>query len=548
MNVNTAHIRAKVAYIFILLLTIGLTISKAQESEELKSSQLQANPQSVIDSLRSRGFLEAKYVLEDSIKAINRGPTYFWKSISLKTDVGAPVKKVLERLEGKRADQILLKETLKNVLDKYAYNQGYPFAEANLTIDSIIDQEVYITVDVAFKNLIVYDSIKADNDLIRNRYLQNYLNLNYRHLWSTKEFNNIQPKVDQIEFLSLSETPKVNFSNGKAQIKLNLNKIPSNRFDVIIGVIPIEDRTLITGQADFALTNLFKSAINWKLNWQKYDQESQFLNTSLAQLRSFSSPLGFETHFNLLKEDSTFLNLNYQILLNFPLNYNFLIKGGYAQQNSRVTISVNDLNELPTAPLRSSQTNSLVLGVAYNKRLPTPQLKNNYYALADVSIGSKKIIGYDNLPELWQNVRETTSNIMISLKAGFQQKLGKRFLIEETLSAESILNRALATNDFLRLGGLQNLRGFNQNFFFAQHYALLNVNYRYFLNNKSSAFGLTDLAYLQNEERFVYSAGLGIDARTKSGWFRLIYALGMENGQKVNISSAKVHFGYIALF
>ncbi|GAB3330057.1 hypothetical protein GCM10027429_06760 [Marivirga atlantica] len=548
MNVNTAHLRAKVVYIFILMLTKVLTISSAQVSEESKSLVLPANHQFVIDSLKSRGFLEARYGEIDGVPSVIKGPTYYWNEVSLKFDKEPVVRKGLINVEGEIADQILLKDITKGILKKYAYNQGYPFAEAVLDIDKINGYTVDATVHIKLRNLILYDSIEANNDLIKTKYLQNYLDLHYHGRWSMQEFNGIQDKISQIEFLALSEVPRVNFSNGKAQINLDINKVPSNRFDAIIGVIPVDNRTLITGQADFALTNLFRSAIKWQLNWQKYDEQSQFLNTSIAQFRSFSSPLGFETHFNLLKEDSTFLNLSYDILLNYPLKYNLFVKAGYARQNSSVTFSLNDLNELPTTPLRSSQTNSLVLGITYKTPLAAPKLKSNHYAGADISIGSKNIINYENLPESWRNVPKRTSNIKVGLKAGFQQKLGKRFVIEETFSSETIINEALATNDYLRLGGLQDLRGFNQNFFFTQHYSLLNLNYRYFLNNKSSAFGLTDFAYLNKDDRFVYSFGLGVDARTNSGWFRLIYALGIESGQKANISSAKVHFGYIALF
>jgi hypothetical protein len=68
------------------------------------------------------------------------------------------------------------------------------------------------------------------------------------------------------------------------------------------------------------------------------------------------------------------------------------------------------------------------------------------------------------------------------------------------------------------------------------------------LNNKSSFLLIADLAYLNNQVGFAYSSGVGLDLKTKNGWFRLLYALGMQNNESINISAAKVHFGYIALF
>ena len=55
--------------------------------------------------------------------------------------------------------------------------------------------------------------------------------------------------------------------------------------------------------------------------------------------------------------------------------------------------------------------------------------------------------------------------------------------------AGSVMNKNLFTNDLFRLGGLNSLRGFNENFFFVSQYVLGNFEFRIQGSRETYFFG-----------------------------------------------------------
>ncbi len=105
-----------------------------------------------------------------------------------------------------------------------------------------------------------------------------------------------------------------------------------------------------------------------------------------------------------------------------------------------------------------------------------------------------------------------------------------------------------------RLGGLNTLRGFNENQFFASNYVLSNAELRMHFESNSFLFLFYDQSYIvtdigdetSSDEPFGF--GLGLQLNTKSGDFKFAYALGKSNSQVINFNLSKIHFGIINRF
>ena len=513
------------------------------------------NVLAIIDSLQKRGYLEAKYVVSrtDSVQTFHFtiGKRFRWKNLKVRKDAETAQIEVINAQVNQPADRILLEKIMNNYLSIEAHNQGYPFAEAHLTIDSITDLELFATIDINYNNQITYDSliIKSKGNVIHRDYLQRFLKIPVDTPFSTEMYLSIPKKLKQLDFLRLIAPPTLTFSNNQSQITLEIEKIATSQLDAFIGLIPEQDRTNFTGQIDVSFQNLFKRAINWQLNWQKYSANSQFLNTNLSQTAAFKTPLSIDLHFGLLQEDSTFLQNNFQLNIIFPFKSEIWLGLGYKGFINNI-IREFDSAEVSSRsePFRSSQLNAISVLAGWKKEITYPILENHQFINGNIDIGLKKIRDFNNLPEIWKDVPQSSISYGGQLVSGAQQKILKRFLIEERLELSFIENDALSRNDLLRLGGLQNLRGFDRNFFYTNYYGLLSINYRYFLDNSSSFFLLTDFAALDAALGQVYTFGAGLDVKTKNGWFRLIYAVGSRVNESINFSTAKVHFGYIALF
>lgn len=521
--------------------------------ERDSSEKVNFNPAFIVDSLQKVGYLLADYkVFENKDKIdyqFSLNHIYKWNKLKSNIKTLDKLQNILANLNGKPANQFSLTASITKLIAKEYHNKGYPFAKVELVITDIEHYQVDAMVSIDKGPYIQYDSLKLNNQVIKKSYLSSYLNLNYKKPWSSKDYIDIEKNLKSLKFIALTQPVELNFSQKKANIQLFLEKQVSNQVDALVGIIPNENQTIITGQADIHLTNLFRSAITSDLKWRKYDQQSQALYTAFRQFKSFGTSLGFNMRFDLLKQDSSFINIDYELLTNYLFRPDILFSFGFQNTIANSQLPIDQVQNLPLADaVRSNRISSVKIGLEIYPQNNYPQLKDFFYLNTQISLGRKRIIGLDALPVDWQNVPESSLNTALNFEIGLQQKIGKRFTLEEKLSSNTILNKGISKNDLLRLGGLNSLRGFDQYFFYTSNFQLLNLNGRYFLDNNSSFLIINDWAYVNSQVQYAYSFGLGFDLKTKSGWFRLLYAAGKQKNQSLNISNGKVHFGYIALF
>lgn len=546
INANLARILQKYLLLPLLYFTV-ISISFSQNSRDSLSQQKKV----MLDSLIKSGYWEAQIEIDSQSNfQIRKGKPYYWNSFKVYED-GLPSDiPVLNNLKGEIADQFFLNDKLSDYVNANYHRKGYPLAKANLSIVDLNDNLIDASVRIIPQNYIQYDSLvlKGDSQAISPPYLANLLDLKFNQPFDIKSYKNIAEKLEQLEYINLLSSPELSFANNKAIIGLEIQKERSNQFDALIGFIPEGSRTNLTGQVDARLRNLFKRGVGLDVFWQKYSANSQFLNTRIQQSHAFKSSLGIDFGFELLQEDSTFLQTNLKIGTQYPILNSLILGLSYQRLNNNVLREFSETEVSNLNPLRSSNVNAVVLNFDWRRPLTYPQLKDYTFAQLNFSVGNKQITNFSTLAEPWKDVPEKSNTISGGFKFHFQKVFGKRILIEAIPQYSALQNPALSQNDLIRLGGLQNLRGFDRNFFYTRYFGLLNLNYRYFLDQKSSFFLLTDFAKLQSDIAWVYTTGAGLDINSKNGWFRIIYALGQETGNMPDFSQGKVHFGYIAVF
>lgn len=546
INANLARILQKYALLSFLYLVL-LPNSLAQNSIDGLFQQKKV----IQDSLIKAGYWEAQVKI-DSLQnlQIQKGQPYFWKSIKVYEDKLPSDVSFISDLEGKTANQFILNIKLQEYVELHYHKKGYPLAKATLAIEGLESNEVLASIHIVPQNFIVNDSLNliGDSQSINIEYLSNLLDLKFNQPFNIKSYDNIRYKISQLDYLTLSSEPKLIFENNKAIISLKINEKRGNQFDAIIGLVPDGSQINLTGQVDVRLLNLFKRGIGLGMYWQKYSANSQFLNLNLRQSYAFKSPLGLNFGFELLQEDSTFLQTDLQIGTHYPLWNSMQIGLSYQRLTNNVLIDFSEEAVSTLNPIRSSIVNAILFNLGWKAALTYPQLKDYTFANLDFSLGQKEITNFSNLPLSWQNIPKNSYAFRGGFKIHLQKVLWKRFLFEAIPQYRAVQNVALSQNDLVRLGGLQNLRGFDRNFFYTRYFGLLNLNYRYFLDQKSSFFLLTDFAKLQSNIGWVYAIGAGLDIKSNNGWFRIIYALGQEAGNMPEFSQGKVHFGYIAVF
>ena len=107
-------------------------------------------------------------------------------------------------------------------------------------------------------------------------------------------------------------------------------------------------------------------------------------------------------------------------------------------------------------------------------------------------------------------------------------------------------------NELHQFGGINSIRGFEENSLSASFYSLINTEYRYKLNNTIYIHTIMDAAYLENkitsQKEKLYGLGFGFGILTKAGLLKFNYANGKSENQKFKLSNSQIHLSLTSLF
>ena len=118
--------------------------------------------------------------------------------------------------------------------------------------------------------------------------------------------------------------------------------------------------------------------------------------------------------------------------------------------------------------------------------------------------------------------------------------------------AEALKVQVLATLELQNTA--YDAKGFDQQSIFVTNYSIFTTEIKVLFEENSFFNLFFDQAILkkstitQNIVSHSYAVGSGFNFQTKPGIFSISYALGKFNDTNFNLSSAKIHFGFINLF
>jgi outer membrane protein assembly factor BamA len=437
-------------------------------------------------------------------------------------------------------------------------NRGYPFAQVKLDSLERKGDEIYASIDLEEGPFISWDSVQVLGITKTSPlYVQNLARLQPGEAFSQKEFESASEILDRSPYFELSQSPELSFQTKSARPIFYLRDRNVNVIDGVIGLLPNENepgKVLITGQLDLELYHLGGKGRDIAVHWQRMNKESQSLAISAKESFVFRSPLSVILGFNLLKQDTTFLNRFFSLDFGYQISKNSSFRFFTKRQASDLisTFAYREVDELPD--VADYRWNLYGIGIDINN-LDSPYFpRKGTWLKVEFGSGNKKIIENTGIPEsVYQNLDLNTP-----------QFLGKIEIEQHVFMKESwgmwfrgnsgfMRNENLLMNDLFRIGGLKTFRGFNENFFFARSYAYINMEQRLFFGGNSYLMVFSDLGFLENpyyepEKDYPVSFGAGINLETGNGVFRFIYGLGKSNLQPLSFSYSRIHFGYLARF
>ncbi len=436
----------------------------------------------------------------------------------------------------------------------YSGEMGYPFAAVKIDSAEYKDGLLGIQLLLDSGPKITYDSLKIDGiKQTRMSFLQNWLSVQPGSIYQQSRFAMIERRINDLNFLMLKSTPSVAFVNNRARISLELDEERVNTFDGVIGFLQNQgdDRLTITGIVDLELYNLFGTGQELELHWQQQKEQSQSLDLGYAHPQLLKSVIGLKLDYNQLKEDTTFINRNFSLGLTLPWR-TARVYLYYTRSSGRILAAeVKDRLEPEIADFNVDNYNIRLTFGKFTGRI------NDRGWLLDMttSIGDKSILRNPVIDDEFYNstdLRSTQYRFGTSLQ--WQIPVGEDFKLYQRLTFNKLINDQLFLNDLYRFGGLNSQRGFNELEFFAEQYALSNLELRWLWNAKSYLFAFYDQSIYDlavNSTRqgdHPLGLGLGLTLSTETGLFRLVYALGQSEDQPMTFNQAKIHFGFTSRF
>ncbi|MEQ9441526.1 MAG: BamA/TamA family outer membrane protein [Cyclobacteriaceae bacterium] len=448
----------------------------------------------------------------------------------------------------------------------YSENHGFPFASVQLKQIAIHKQEISATLDYQSGPLIRFGEVNVSGtDKLNPEFLEAYLGIGTGTVYSESKVAQIASRLQLLPYLSLSGPIETRFQNEAADLYIPLTIQSANQIDGVLSLLPGAGqdgkKLLLTGELNILLRNLAQSGKTFALHWQRLQVASQQLSIVYDHPNLLRSPFSIGFDFNLLKEDTLFLNRRANLMVSYLAGRNHRITAFGDWRTSRLTGegTLTSPETLPSLANVSVQGGGLRYVWSQVDQFLFPR---RGYILSAMARSGRKTVSF------WTSDGTQNDQLVYQKQVGpqwagelsFSQyyMLGPSLGVYHRLQGGGLLDEHLFLNELYRLGGLKSLRGFTDNLFFASQYALSNAELRWLLEPEnpvpSYLFAFYDQAWIRKHNQnsrdndIPLGIGAGISISTRAGLFSLAYALGKSQNQSINLNASKVHFGYISRF
>ncbi|MCA0133619.1 BamA/TamA family outer membrane protein [Winogradskyella alexanderae] len=430
-------------------------------------------------------------------------------------------------------------ESVLMTLNTSIAEQGDPFSSLQLkNIEKLNPNLLVSDISITINEKRRIDKIIVKGyDNFPKSYIKHFLKLKEKQSF---RLNEIKEKVEQLEdlrFANKIKDPEVLFTKDSTTLYLYIEKARSNNFDGFLGFGTNENtnRLEFDGYLDLRLINNlnFGETLNLFYKSDEIDQQTFRINTSLPFL--FKSPIGLDLGLNIFRKDSTFITVTQTANINYQINALHKIGVGINAVNS------SNLLDQDTSILNDYSSNYFTVNYTFNKpQFYDPLFPYNFWIDLSSGIGNRN----NDLGKTNQSLyRIDTYKIF---------NLNNRNSIFTRINGAVLVSDNYLDNELFRFGGINSIRGFEENSLVANLYGVLNTEYRYRLSNTIYVHSVFDAAYFENDltqnKEKLFGFGFGLGLLTNAGLFRLNYSSGKSENRQFRLADSKVHISLTATF
>lgn len=342
----------------------------------------------------------------------------------------------------------------------------------------------------------------------------------------------INDTFDKLQFVNQIKYPEILFTTDSTKIFVYVEKSKPNKFDGFIG-FSNDDKSKLTfnGYLDLQLQNILNTGEKFNLYWKNDGNKQTSFNIGTELPYIFKTPIGIKANLRIFKQDSTFQNTMTDLNLGYYFAYNTKAFVGYQKTTSVDIQNTNSfsLNDFTNTFLTSSFEH---LELNPDSFIFPERAK----FLVKFGTGNRTIAS------------QKTSQFFTQLDMNYNFNLNAKnsiFVRNQTFYLQS---DDYIINELFRFGGINSIRGFNENSLQANAFTGIIAEYRYLLASNLYLHSITDFGYFQdktsNIEDRLLGLGFGFGLFTKNGLFNLVYANGSTSEQAIKLSNSIVHISF----
>ena len=431
-----------------------------------------------------------------------------------------------------------LEETL-DFLNAQLAEKGHPFS--SLKIQNIKKQKDFTLIgELTASN---QEQRTIDTIIVKGYekfpkpFIKYYLKLKPKQLLSLKTINEKTLELDNLSFANQIREPELLFTKDSTSLYIYVEKTKSNAFDGFLGFGTNNQTNKVefNGYLNLNLVNNLNYGESFKLYYKSDEGEQRTFDIKMNLPYIFGSALGTEFRLNIFKKDSSFVTVAQSAKLIYQLDTKNLVSLGIHSETS------NNLLDNNVTLINDYRSLFYFVNYSYLRAQKLdPLFPVNF--LFDITLGT----GNRTIDSVKENQNRFSLETHKIFNLSEKNSIFTRFT-SSILTSDNYLD-----NELLRFGGINSIRGFEENSLLANLFAVINTEYRYRLSNALFVHSILDAAYFENKnivtKQKLFGFGFGFGLFTKAGLFKFNYSGGKIENQMFKFSDSKIHISLSTTF
>lgn len=369
-------------------------------------------------------------------------------------------------------------------------------------------------------------------------FLKHFAKLRTNTLYSEEKVIQSTSYLNELNFIKQIKQPDILFKNDSTTLYLYLEKESSNQFEGFLGFANRENTNglRINGYLNLKLNNTLNYGEYLQIQFRGNGDDQQQLDASLRMPYIFKSPLSITPSLKLFRQDSSFSNSQTQLKIDYTWSPKFLVNAQLGQLKS------NRLEAEPLAAIENFTKTILSTGFELTGDNSTKAPFEYNYLSFNGGYAIRKI----------ETQATSQQQLLLNSESSYTFDLNTKHKFYLKNTTAYISPKRLLENELHRFGGMQTIRGYKENNFYASFFSTLQTEYRFKPQNNIIINSVLDAAYYENsiskQSELLFGVGLGGSILTQAGWLRINIAAPVSQNNSFETSNTVLHISLLNIF